>query len=144
MLLFQVVEAALYSRIQRLEQRLMDLEPRVSKITSDCMFSDHQTKYFIFEYHPTNVTRCPIPVPNIPDKEFLDLYHQLGAWYPYIIVLILCYSISYSNVHCIIFTRSISFYLQPWHQIFIKIVIKKNCVYVAAIYCRIFETHMYT
>lgn len=27
---FQVVEAALHSRIQRLEQRLMDLEPGVS------------------------------------------------------------------------------------------------------------------
>lgn len=30
---FQVVEAALNSRIQRLEKRLMDLEPRVSMET---------------------------------------------------------------------------------------------------------------
>lgn len=30
---FQVVEAALNSRIQRLEHRLMDLEPRVSMET---------------------------------------------------------------------------------------------------------------
>ena len=37
---FQVVEAALLSRIQRLERRLMDLEPRVSM--------EHSEYFFIF------------------------------------------------------------------------------------------------
>ena len=35
---FQVVEAALLSRIQRLEQKLMDLEPRVSMGASEYSF----------------------------------------------------------------------------------------------------------
>ena len=35
---FQVVEAALLSRIQRLERRLMDLEPRVSMEHSEYFF----------------------------------------------------------------------------------------------------------